>query len=98
EPLNCPDGMTRKSIALYYYSSSSGDGVRDHNTLFQPRPGEELPEPDVDNQPRRQRAKDAARLFLPPILLSLRGEVRRRRRPAGSAKAGRTPDGHIPEA
>ncbi|NEN95926.1 MAG: 2OG-Fe(II) oxygenase, partial [Moorea sp. SIO3I7] len=46
EPLTCPEGRTRKSLALYYYSngrpaeelSKSGD----HSTLFKARPGEKL--------------------------------------------------------
>ncbi|EGJ30900.1 MULTISPECIES: 2OG-Fe(II) oxygenase [Moorena] len=46
EPLTCPEGRTRKSLALYYYSngrpaeelSNSGD----HSTLFKARPGEKI--------------------------------------------------------
>jgi Rps23 Pro-64 3,4-dihydroxylase Tpa1-like proline 4-hydroxylase len=44
EPLTCPPGTTRKSLALYYYSNGgvpdeAGSSVR-HSTLFQARPGE----------------------------------------------------------
>jgi Rps23 Pro-64 3,4-dihydroxylase Tpa1-like proline 4-hydroxylase len=45
EPLNCPEGETRKSLALYYYSNGrpahevKGSG---HSTLFKARPGEDL--------------------------------------------------------
>src|SRR5213078_3889745 len=47
EPLTCPEGETRKSIALYYYTKQppADAGGGEHNTLFQARPGEELPEP-----------------------------------------------------
>lgn len=80
EPLNCPEGMTRKSIALYYYSSPGGEGIRDHNTLFQARPGEELPLAETDNGAEpRQRVKDVVRLLVPPILFIVRSEIRRRR-------------------
>src|SRR5262249_17974596 len=42
EPLNCPPGITRRSLALYYYTN---DGTltqqqAGHRTLFQLRPGE----------------------------------------------------------
>jgi Rps23 Pro-64 3,4-dihydroxylase Tpa1-like proline 4-hydroxylase len=50
DPLNTPEGMTRRSLALYYYSNGrpaeelSGHG--EHSTLFQPRPGEKFQEED----------------------------------------------------
>ena len=41
-PLTCPDGVTRKSLALYYYAREPGPGgtsdPRFENTLFQKRP------------------------------------------------------------
>jgi hypothetical protein len=40
-PLNCPDGWTRKSIALYYYTNGRADKHKlqaPHSTLFQERP------------------------------------------------------------
>jgi len=42
EPLACPEGVTRKSIALYYYTVHPDFDPRPvrHNTLFQRRPGE----------------------------------------------------------
>lgn len=43
DPLKCPEGMTRKSIALYYYTSPAGEeGARAeaHSTIFKERPGE----------------------------------------------------------
>ncbi len=42
EPLNCPQGETRKSIALYYYTNGrpSNESSTLHSTLFQTRPGE----------------------------------------------------------
>jgi 2-oxoglutarate-Fe(II)-dependent oxygenase superfamily protein len=42
-PLTCPEGKTRKSLALYYYAREPGAGgaidPRFENTLFQKRPG-----------------------------------------------------------
>ncbi len=43
DPLRCPQGMTRKSLALYYYTNdeqSKGQLADRHTTLFQARPGE----------------------------------------------------------
>jgi len=43
EPLTCPDGMTRKSLALYYYTNGRPDHEKTppHSTKFQKRPNEE---------------------------------------------------------
>jgi len=48
EPLTCPDGRTRKSIALYYFTAGRPDGeVMDggerYGALFLKRPGEIVP-------------------------------------------------------
>lgn len=42
DPLECPPGCTRKSIALYYYTAGQDDEVLEpfHSTLWQCRPGE----------------------------------------------------------
>ena len=42
DPLRCPDGITRRSLALYYYSNGRPASERgpDHSTLWQARPGE----------------------------------------------------------
>jgi Rps23 Pro-64 3,4-dihydroxylase Tpa1-like proline 4-hydroxylase len=61
DPLMCPPSVTRKSLALYYYTVSeaakdSGDGR--HSTLFQKRPGESF----------RLTGKQLARDLSPPIL------------------------------
>jgi Rps23 Pro-64 3,4-dihydroxylase Tpa1-like proline 4-hydroxylase len=62
DPLTCPSNVTRKSLALYYYTvgdvpeESSDD--RRHGTLFQKRPGENF----------RLTGKQLARDLSPPIL------------------------------
>ncbi len=42
DPLTCPEGMTRKSLAWYYYTAKNGEQVSDegHATLFKHRPGD----------------------------------------------------------
>jgi hypothetical protein len=50
QPLNLPEGITRKSMALYYYTNGRPEGENDgeHGTLWQERPGlDALPEPEV---------------------------------------------------
>ena len=45
DPINCPEDMTRKSLALYYYTSPAKDieaRAEAHSTIFKERPGEEL--------------------------------------------------------
>jgi Rps23 Pro-64 3,4-dihydroxylase Tpa1-like proline 4-hydroxylase len=60
-PLTCPPNVTRKSLALYYYTV--GDAAKEatdgrHGTLFQKRPGETF----------RRTGKQLARDLSPPIL------------------------------
>jgi hypothetical protein len=46
EPLTCPEGMTRKSIALYYFTNGRPLGETTPgklSTLFMQRPGEIVP-------------------------------------------------------
>lgn len=46
DPIACPEDMTRKSLALYYYTSPANEnqirGGSGHSTLFYSRPGEKL--------------------------------------------------------
>jgi hypothetical protein len=65
DPLQCPEGMTRKSLALYYFSNGrpaeevSGE---DHTTVFRERrPGDLKP---TAGQRLRQLAGD----LMPPII------------------------------
>jgi hypothetical protein len=64
EPLACPAGMTRKSLALYYFTNGrpAEEVSPDHSTLFQPRLDEQF-KPDL-----AQRLRHAARELLPPIV------------------------------
>ena len=38
EPLRCPEGESRKSLALYYYTVESGAEVKTHSTNYRSRP------------------------------------------------------------
>jgi Rps23 Pro-64 3,4-dihydroxylase Tpa1-like proline 4-hydroxylase len=72
DPLNCPEGMTRKSLALYYYSNGrpSNETAGEHySTLFRRRPGERsflTPSTIAQN-------------LLPPIVMSAVSALRHRR-------------------
>lgn len=73
DPLRSPPGVTRKSLAFYYYTNGrpgheiSSEG--DHTTLFRARPGE-----DIGRD--KNRLKDIARRSVPPILADA---IRKRR-------------------
>lgn len=58
EPLLCPEGRTRRSVSVYYYSRPD-PGARAHNTRFRSRPGEsrlgDTGESDRGNRWRRWR-------------------------------------------
>ena len=59
DALTCPEGWTRKSLALYYYSNGSPQDEKTYSTNFRARPGERL----IDD------AKSLTRRLMPPILL-----------------------------
>jgi hypothetical protein len=40
DPITCPPGVTRKSLALYYYSPESGARAAAKSTNYRPRPGD----------------------------------------------------------
>jgi hypothetical protein len=82
DPLACPEGETRKSLALYYYSKDrpAEEIEATHNTLFQARPGESLPTPAPSpRRPPGQSIKRAVRLVTPPILIEAWRRLRGRR-------------------
>lgn len=68
EPLKCPPGITRKSLALYYYSNGRPDAEAsdEHGTLVRPRPGEV-----IDGLNARPTARSIIRRFIPPIVTDL---------------------------
>jgi Rps23 Pro-64 3,4-dihydroxylase Tpa1-like proline 4-hydroxylase len=74
EPLSCPPGWTRKSIATYYYTNGRPENelVAKHSTLFRPVPGVA--------RPSRQAVafKRAMRAVLPPIISDMYYRIRAR--------------------
>jgi hypothetical protein len=62
QPVHHPEGRTRKSIALYYYTSTWTKAKRDHTTQFQARPGSE------DKFDWRVKLKEGAVDLIPPLL------------------------------
>jgi hypothetical protein len=63
-PLQCPEGMTRKSLALYYFTNGrpAEEVSGEHSTLFKPRPEDNV-RPSIG-----QRMQRIARDVLPPII------------------------------
>lgn len=62
EPVNHPNGETRKSIALYYYTATWSDARKAHTTHFQPRPNSE------DKPDKKVARHELVRDLLPPAL------------------------------
>ncbi len=63
DALTCPEGVTRKSLALYYFSNGrpAEEVTGAHTTLFQERPGEDLAD-------QGSWLKKFAKDILPPVL------------------------------
>ena len=78
EPVNCPAGQTRKSLALYYFTNGRPEEERliDHGTLFVHRPGEVYQAPRPGAPTRAQVAKQVLKRFIPPILMDARRRLR----------------------
>ena len=75
EPLSCPPGRSRRSIALYYYTAPrQGRPPAAHSTLFRARPDERV---------RTTSARRLARRLVPPLLADA---VRSGRRRLGTRK------------
>ena len=70
DPLSCPQGRTRKSIALYYYSNGRPESEQagSHNTVFMQRPGEKY----------KMTASDLVRGLTPPLVKDLAKRVLKR--------------------
>jgi Rps23 Pro-64 3,4-dihydroxylase Tpa1-like proline 4-hydroxylase len=68
DPLTCPQGMTRKSLALYYYTNGrpAEEISGTHSTVFQARAGENL---QAEPKPT---AKDWMKKLVPPIIFDLK--------------------------
>jgi hypothetical protein len=71
DPLTCPEGVTRKSLALYYYTNGRPEEevTETHGTLFRLRPGERVA--------AIRKVRSVVRRLTPPILFEVRDSVRR---------------------
>lgn len=78
EPLACPEGMTRKSLALYYYSNGRPDAEesQSHGTLVQPRPGEIID--GLNGRTAAGSLKSLLKRFIPPIVADAHARLRRK--------------------
>lgn len=67
QPLSCPDGMTRNSVALYYFTREPPAGKENviHNTLFKSRPGDRT---HLSNVLVRAASSGLFRDLMPPVL------------------------------
>ena len=69
-PLKCPGGISRKSIALYYYSAGrpSSEKTSAHSTLFRPNLTEQ-------SDSYLKKFKQIFQLFIPPIIYKLKNKL-----------------------
>lgn len=73
DPLTCPEGWTRKSIAMYYYTNGRPEHevTNEHSTVFRARPGEAF---EADKETKSS-WKEIAKKFVPPIALEARRKL-----------------------
>jgi hypothetical protein len=73
DPLTCPEGWSRKSLALYYYTNGrpAEELTASHSTVFRERPGEDLA------GGLWARWKERLKQFVPPIMVDLRRSLTR---------------------
>jgi Rps23 Pro-64 3,4-dihydroxylase Tpa1-like proline 4-hydroxylase len=72
QPVRHPDGVTRKSIALYYYTSTWDGSKRDHTTQFRVRPG------SSDKPDWKVQTMEVVNELVPPIAFRLMKKIRRK--------------------
>ena len=79
DPLATPEGVFRRSIALYYYTASREiyTEVPDTSTMYHARPGDSA---SVRREARRLRFDENLRQWVPPVLFRLGHAVARRLR------------------
>ena len=76
EPLTCPEHVTRKSLALYYYSNGRPETERSrpHGTLTQTRPGERVA--GIGEPTSFEMVKGVLKRLLPPVVVDLHRQLR----------------------
>ena len=80
DPLNTPENITRKSIALYYYTASKHvySETPAHSTMYVGRPNDST---NIKYQIFRLRVKNYLSDFLPPVAFRAMTKVRKSLRP-----------------
>jgi Rps23 Pro-64 3,4-dihydroxylase Tpa1-like proline 4-hydroxylase len=77
DPLTCPEGWTRKSLALYYYSNGRpAEEISnvDHSTIFKARQGEEIQKEATSGMT----LKTVLKKFIPPILIDVGNSLKKK--------------------
>ena len=77
DPLQTPDGVTRRSIALYYYTASHAihKEVPGHSTIYHARPEDSA---ETHREARKLRFEQHMRDWVPPALLRYASALKRR--------------------
>ena len=77
DPLTTPDGLTRKSMALYYYTASKRvyEDTAAHSTMYKSRANDDA---ETKKQVRRLVLENYMRDLLPPVVNRLYGKIRRK--------------------
>jgi hypothetical protein len=84
DPLNTPEHVRRRSIALYYYTASRAiyDEVPNRSTMYAARPQDGA---DVRREARALRLEQHLQQWVPPAVLRYSRAVMRRARKWGSS-------------
>jgi len=85
DPLACPPGVTRRSLALYYYTNGRPEEERSavHGTLHQVRPGEDF-NPNANRPKETPRPPEITwRDFIPPVASKLKAYANQKRTTTG---------------
>lgn len=72
KPINHPRNISRKSIALYYYTATWKEGTREYTTQFQKRPN------TSDQYDLRVKGRELLHALTPPIIFSAARAFKRR--------------------
>lgn len=83
DPLTTPDGVARRSIALYYYTASQEiyKEVPNNGTVYQARPSDDA---SIKREARGLKREEYLQQWLPPVFVRFMHAVRRRLRSDGN--------------
>lgn len=77
EPLNCPENMSRKSLALYYYTNGRPEHekvIGEHTTLFKQRPNSDDSKDFDGNTPKVKAIKLAKKILPESVISAIKGK------------------------